>query len=47
MGYMKEVGAAAITGRVANTGVMRELNSNDVENAGTAAWERCKNNCIY
>ena len=33
LGFMKEVGVAAVTGKVANTGVLRELNEQDIEKA--------------
>ncbi|OCL13753.1 hypothetical protein AOQ84DRAFT_282480 [Glonium stellatum] len=33
LGYIKEVGVAAITGRVANTGALRELSSDDIGKA--------------
>jgi general stress protein 26 len=31
LGYMKEVGVATMTGKIANTGVIRELNEQDIE----------------
>ncbi|KAL1602669.1 hypothetical protein SLS60_006086 [Paraconiothyrium brasiliense] len=33
LGYVKEVGVAAMTGKVADTGVVRELNEQDIEQA--------------
>ncbi|KAF1970382.1 hypothetical protein BU23DRAFT_556845 [Bimuria novae-zelandiae CBS 107.79] len=33
LGYMKEVGTAAFTGKVADTGYLRELNEQDIEQA--------------
>lgn len=33
LGFMKEVGGAAITGKVAHTGVLRELKAEDIEKA--------------
>jgi general stress protein 26 len=33
LGYMKEVGVAAMTGKIADTGVIRELNEQDIEQA--------------
>ena len=33
LGYVKEVGTAALTGKVADTGVLRELNEQDIEQA--------------
>ncbi|KAJ4300791.1 hypothetical protein N0V90_002879 [Kalmusia sp. IMI 367209] len=33
LGYVKEVGVAAVTGKVAETGVLRELNEQDMEQA--------------
>ena len=33
LGFMKEVGTAAVTGRVANTGVLRELKANEIDQA--------------
>ncbi|KAJ4348505.1 uncharacterized protein N0V89_009882 [Didymosphaeria variabile] len=33
LGYAKEVGVAAMTGKVADTGVLRELNEQDIEQA--------------
>ena len=33
LGFMKEVGVATLTGSVANTGVLRELNAQDIEKA--------------
>lgn len=33
LGYVKEVGVAAVTGKVADTGVLRELSAGDVEMA--------------
>jgi general stress protein 26 len=35
LGFMKEVGVAALTGKVANTGVLRELKAQDLEKART------------
>jgi hypothetical protein len=35
LGMMKEVGVAAVTGKVANTGVLRELQEADLEKART------------
>lgn len=33
LGYMKEVGVAAVTGKIAETGVLRELDERDIEAA--------------
>jgi len=33
LGYVKEVGGAALTGKVADTGVLRELDEKDIEQA--------------
>jgi general stress protein 26 len=33
LGFVKEVGVAAVTGKVADTGVLRELKENDLEQA--------------
>lgn len=33
LGFLKEVGGAALTGKVANTGVLRELKAEDIEQA--------------
>lgn len=33
LGFMKEVGVAAVTGKVADTGVLRELKENEIEEA--------------
>lgn len=37
LGFMKEVGVATLTGKVADTGVMRELNEQDIEKARSMA----------
>jgi len=37
LGFMKEVGVAAVTGKVANTGVQRELKEADIEEARNSA----------
>lgn len=37
LGFVKEVGVAAFTGKVANTGVLRELLSEDIEAARASA----------